>query len=477
MDAAARLILPSDTPTIVFEDGLGQRTRHPDAGGTAVERLHLRPSFATVPSFEFALRERTGRLAGFKHPAFVRVRGVERSGDADPLLTVTSDAAPGVRLSTLLAGAEARRVPLDIYAALCLIRQMVSALAMLHDGVRDVAHGTLGTERLFVTPQSRLLVAEPVLGAAIEQLRLPRDRYWRELGVAVAPGTTRPLLDARTDAMQMGLVALALILGRPLRDAEVLAGLGDLVSSVWAVSPRGGFEPLPHGLRGWLSRSLQLDPQRSFASPTEARTELDALLGDAELVSSPARLDEFLTRYRAGDGRTPALVRRTAHREPTGPTLVEATPAAAPGPTLQPAEVSVPAASATSGVSGVAADDTPLRTWWWRVAGVAALLAMLAGAALLLRWPENGNDAAATGTLELSTRPATVKAIIDGTPRGATPLVVALEAGPHTVELRGTGRPRRIQLTITPGLKVSQFVDLTTGTKGRSRGPAAPRQR
>ena len=82
----------------------------------------------------------------------------------------------------------------------------------------------------------------------------------------------------------------------------------------------------------------------------------------------------------------------------------------------------------------------------------------------------------ALGTLELSTRPAMVDAFIDGTRRGSTPLVVPLDAGTHTVELRGAGKPRRIQLTINPGMKVSQYVDLTAASRTKA-GRASVRQR
>ncbi|MEQ1728756.1 MAG: hypothetical protein ABL982_10270 [Vicinamibacterales bacterium] len=467
MNPAARITLSPDSPRIIFEDGLGQRTRRADGvDGQATEVLRLRASFATVPSFEFALRERAGRLAGFRHPSFVRVRGVERSGDAEPLLSVVSDAAPGLRLSAVLAGAQARRVPLDIYAALCVVRQLVSAMATLHGAVRDVAHGTLAPERLFITPQSRLLIAEPVLGAAIEQLRLPCERYWRELRVVVPPGTTRPRLDARTDVMQIGVVALSLVLGRPLRDDESPLRIGELVSSVWAVSPRGGFEPLPHGLRGWLARALQIEPHRAFASPIEARSELQAVLGDSELTSSPASLDAFLARYRASDAPAPAVVR-------TAPSVRET--------------VAVEAVvSAVSPDSSASHTRTPVqgsrtRSWWTQRRRLAVVLVVLAvagawGTVVARRLWAGGGTVAALGTLELSTRPATVDAFIDGERRGATPLVVALDAGPHTVELRGAGKPRRIQLTITPGMKVTQYVDLTTAlAPNPRRAPARQR--
>jgi hypothetical protein len=372
-------------------------------------------------------------------------------------------------------------VPLDIYAALCLIRQLVTGVAMLHEGVRDVAHGTLAPERLIVTPQARLLIAEPVLGAAIEQLRLPCDRYWRELRVAVPPGSTRARLDARTDVMQLGVVSLALVLGRPLRDDEFPLRIEELVSSIWAVSPRGGFEPLPHGLRGWLVRALQLDPHRAFASPVEARAELGAVLGDSELVSSPASLEAFLARYRAGDTLASAIASAAPPRQPVALEPMPIAELPMPPAPLRPVGPAAPVPPPPSVVVPGRARADVSGGWWtrWKTLAAAAALVAIAGAGGSLvarRFGLMGATPVAPGTLELKTRPATVDAFIDGERIGRTPLVVPLDAGTHTVELRGAGRTRRIQLTINPGMKVSQYVDLAATRAAKAR-PVQPRQR
>lgn len=505
MDAAARQNHPLDPPLVIFEDGLGQRTRHTDAsGGAGTDVLRLRPSFAAVSSFEFALRERVARLAAFRHAYYTRVRGVERSLGPEPSLAVVSDAAAGLRLSDVLTEAQARRLPIDINAALCLVRQLVPALAMLHESVRDVAHGAIAPERLLVTPQARLLITEHVLGAALEQLRYPRERYWSELRIAIPPGSFAPRFDHRTDVTQLGVVALSLILGRPLRDDEFPARIGDVVASTWAVSPRGGFEPLPPGLRGWLARTLQLDSQRSFASAVEARVELDTVLGDGELVSSPASLEAFLTRFTATEAMAPALTgapRRPAPQPHTAQEVVAAAAAPAPPPaapaatwpasppapieTALPTPPPAPVVEASGDVQptvpaaleGYGGDDggeadpggfTPDQhvAWWrnWRSLGalVAVVAVIAAGGTITARRVSSDAGAyAPSGTLELSTRPAGVEAFVDGEPRGTTPLAIALSPGAHIVEIRDDTAPRRIPITINPGMKVSQFIELT----------------
>jgi hypothetical protein len=340
----------------VFRDGLGERRHVADpTGSDALELLCLRGELAAVPSFEFALRERVSHLANFRHTSFGRVRGVERMTDRDATLAVVSDHTPGVRLSELLLNAEERRLGLDINTALCLIRQLVPAVAMLHESTREVAHGAIGPERLIVTPNARLVIVEYVLGAALEQLRYSPERYWADLRIALPRTAGVARFDQRADVTQVGVVALSLILGRPLRDDEYPTRIADVVASTWAVSARGGFEPLPPGLRGWLGRALQLDSRNAFASAIEARDELDKVIGDGETLASPASLEAFLTKYHAAAHNSAASIPPAGARQgfassaKPGPTPV-------PLPKPQPSYTETPAL----GLSIPIADATPM---------------------------------------------------------------------------------------------------------------------
>ena len=116
---------------MTFEDGLGERHLVVDRAHEPVEMLCLRGELTSVPSFEFALRERVSRLATFRHTCYRHVRSVERLKDSGSTLALVSDATNGVRLSEILAFAERENIPLDIDAALCLLRQLVPAVAML----------------------------------------------------------------------------------------------------------------------------------------------------------------------------------------------------------------------------------------------------------------------------------------------------------------------------------------------------------
>jgi PEGA domain-containing protein len=315
---------------VTFEDGLGSRRLAVDrARNEAVEMLCLRGELTGVPSFEFALRERLSHLAAFSHVCYNRVRSVERLKDPGSTLALVSDVVVGTRLSEILRFAEMNDVTLDIDAALCLLRQLVPAIAMLHENMPDIAHGALGAERLVVTPNARLIVVEHALGSALEQLRYSQERYWRELRVAVPRSAGLPRFDHRTDATQLGVVALSLILGRQLHEDEGPARLADLVSSAWAVSARGGLEPLPAGLRAWMMCALQLDARNSFESAIDAQEDLERVLGESDYLAAPASLEAFLDRYRAAT-EPPAA---PAVTEPTWPNY---------GHTQEPLHASLP---------------------------------------------------------------------------------------------------------------------------------------
>jgi hypothetical protein len=517
MDAAAVGIpLPSPQPTqLTFEDGLGERRYAIGAVSEPLEVLKLSSVLSSVSSFDFALRERAARLTGFRHDSYGRVRSIELDRRTSALL-VTSDYVAGVRLSTLLAEAQKRGLPLEFNAVRCLIRQLVSAAAALHSAAPDVANGAIALERLILTPAGRLMVVEYVLGAALEQLGHTRARYWRELAVAL-PGTVgTPAFDARTDVTQVGAVALALILGRPLTPEDYPERLVDLMQSATMRSSSGSVEPLSLNTRDWLMQALQLDQWESFASPTDAREALDDAFGTENNIVELAALQVFLARYAATDVPTepdlgPRLEamkaflarypsRRGAEKaepetseevlSPPPPAAEPASAVATPEPTPAPAppppperprvdmpaitiaealeelepEAELPRFETTGAIPSYAEERrgaTPVRARYrMRLIAAALGVVLLLGAIGALLYFRGGGSAAATGTLSVTTLPAGIAVFVDGKPHGVTPLGVELPAGEHVVELRTDTEQRRIPITMTVGGQVSQYLEL-----------------
>ena len=352
--------LPDSTSSPGFVDGFGLRQRSREAtGGDLIETLRLHDALVAAPGFDFALRERVGRLANFRHAYYARARRVDRLEGAT--LALVGDTVEGSRLSRILEVAQAFDLDLDVNAALCLLRQIVPAVAMLHQNARDVSHGALAPERILVTPNARVVLVEYVLGAAIESLTYSRERLWKELRVAVPPGAGPARLNHRADVMQIGVVALALIVGRPLGDDD-LRDLPSLLASATENSVMGGREPISDALRRWLSRALQLDSRGAFESALEAQLALDDVLsGDAGYIAAPVALESFLTRYNECALKMAQwpVIAPTAPRVPDAPAEPEARQApeaVVAAVAIAPVPLKVPPPSPKLGVARVSAD-------------------------------------------------------------------------------------------------------------------------
>ena len=210
-------------PPMTFDDGLGRgcgsSIRAQRAGGHALSSRRA----DAVPAFEFALRERVGRLATFRHPCYAAVRSVERLKDPGrrSRSCPTSPSACGCPRCSRFA--EAADITLDIDAALCLLRQLVPAVAMLHETC-PTSRTARSRPSAWWSPRRAADHRRTRARSALEQLRCSHERYWRELRIAVPRFRRLPRFDHRADVTQIGIVALSLILGRPLHDEEDPAG-------------------------------------------------------------------------------------------------------------------------------------------------------------------------------------------------------------------------------------------------------------
>ncbi|MBA3639154.1 MAG: PEGA domain-containing protein [Acidobacteria bacterium] len=463
--------------------------------------LRINPALTAVPSFEFALRERVARLANFRHGYYARVRRVDRAQPHSSALALVSDHVEGTRLSEILRVAEDRGLQLDINAALCLIRQLVPALVLLHENARDAAHGLVGPERLVVTANGRLVIAEHVCGAAVEQMQYGRERLWHEFRVAMPPSAGIPRFDQRADVTGIGVVALSLVLGRPLRDDEFPRKLADLLAEATERTALGDEQPLSAPLRSWLARALQVDVRRAFASAPEALAALEEISAEnSTYVAAPVALETFLSRFiSAVLAPPPVAAPAPIAVAPPAPMLVPPAPVVVshpvPAPPPSPAPVAlhqeVPAvveAAAGTDVKELAellgisetqnveaalfnpaepfnvpappiappAPSSQRSIKKWIAAAATVVVLATAGVA---SYKMLGREATpAMATLSVQSNPAGVPVFVDGVERGSTPARITLAPGPHILELR-RGVPRVIPVTLTAGAEVSQYLE------------------
>lgn len=452
-------VLPSvSEPTLGAVDGFGRRTRglDPDSGDE-VEILELSPALVEHAGFVSALADRVARFAAVRHASYVHLRRLDRpSGDR---LTLVSDDTGGWRLSQMLAVASSTGLPLDITVVIGLLRQLLPAVALFGRHNRETAIGALAPERLIVTPQGRLVIAEHAFGPAIEKLNFGRERLWRDFRVTMAPSAGLPRANPRADAHAIGVVALSLLLGRSLAEDEYPTQLSALVDS--AVEYRSGeTAPLSKALSSWLTRALQFDISNSFQSPHEAQVAFESVLASdrAYVTSSPA-LDEWIAKVGAvlDQSRSTSAVAPAQAPSTTAPQTPEA-----------PTAPQAPEAPSTSALT-----RHPV------VLALALLVVVLSSLVAWLWTRDAGGPRAGEGELVVQSRPVAARVSIDGEERGVTPLTLSLPSGAYVLEVQsGKSEPRVIPLTIQAGVQTAQYIELqnvalTGGLDVRSDPPGA----
>jgi hypothetical protein len=499
-------------------DPLGTRLVISDRPGERLEQLRFAPELLSA-GFEAALREQVARFAQFRHPCYARVRRLDRL-EGGTALALVSEHPRGARLSDVLAVAERDGLELDINAALCVVRQLVPAVAALHHASHGAAHGTISPDRILITPNARIVLTEHVVGPAIEQLGLSRSKLWRDLRImapASAAGGVR--LDVRADLVQMGAVSLALILGRLLR-ADELDTLPELLASARETTVLGRKDLVAAPLRRWLLRALQLDRRGSFGSTADAQAGLDDVLSEeGGYVTAPIALESFLVRYQehaarprrtpGGTGSQPAAVTMHAAAEAALTAPLDSAASTQPpdaaigvasgertdsGPVLAltSAEMILPPENIATdlanepdaltaneraelkgfleGIEGTSmqshsspqpiAPVPPRRMTRERLALVLCAVVAIAEAAYIWTLKASNVPVAEEGLVSIESRPAGATVVIDDRERGVTPLSLSLAPGPHVLALRTATSSRAVALTVQAGTTHAQYVEL-----------------
>jgi hypothetical protein len=485
-------LAPVDITKKVSYDGFGIRTLSLDPeNGEAVGVLSFAASLASAHPFAAATGERVARLARVRHAMYARVRKIERPA-ADTLL-LYSDHVPGWRLSDVLTVVERERWRLDISTVLALLRQLLPAVALFSRHQRDATIGTIGPERLILTPQGRLVIAEFVLAPGLEKVQYSSERLWRDLRVAM-PATASPSkIPPSADVVGIGIVALSLLLGRRLRDDEFLLSLGPVFDTLTETSG-DTTRRLSGAFRTWISRALQFDVQASYQTTQEAQVAFEEMLAhEPSYVTSSASLNQFVIEFERAAGSPPAPsavsvpvwaaapasvwpapAAPAAPAAPTAPTAPVAPVApvspVAPTAPVAPAAPSAPVAPIApvvpderGPIGAVLAPPEPVPAPLWRkhvliVTGGIALIEAVA-----IAWLLSGGGAASPdrGELVVQSRPVAARVTIDGEERGITPYTSELSPGSHVLEVRvGRSEPRVIPLMIRGGMQTSLYVEL-----------------
>jgi len=470
----------ANAPVTMAIDGFGSRTHGIDSeSGDEVELLELSAELVEHSGFVATLGERVARFAAVRHASYVHMRRLDRPS-ADRLELI-SDLTPGWRLSEMLSASTAAGVAIDITVVIAMLRQLLPAVALYGRHNRDAAIGALAVERLIVTPQARLVIAEHAFGPALEKLNFGRDKLWRELRVAMPPSAGLPRSNQRADANAMGVVALSLLLGRVLATEEYPSQLQGLVEGV-REHRDGELSPLATTFANWLGRALQFDVRTAFQAPSAAQVAFESVLAsDRSYVTSSTKLDEWVATVSAiiEAGRNPAAAEPPLPQESETLTVVapevieESSPLVDDAPDVALVhQVDEPQDYGREEAGGRGLDQIGRRAPATRLLPLLALGAVIVLLLGLVGWlwtRDTGAPRAGEGELVVQSRPPGARVSVDGTERGVTPVTLRLPSGAHVLQVQvGKSEPRVIPLTIQANVQTAQYVELqgvqATGT-------------
>jgi hypothetical protein len=416
-----------------LSDALGDRLlMFDDTGSPSLELLRIKPELSRAEGFDEALRRRVEELADFTHPSLAKVRAVESLGEEDGLALISNHTV-GRRLSEILNDAQGSQFAIE------LVRQLVPVLAALHEQGHGIAHGLLTPERVIVTPEGRLVLTEYVLASAVDALRLSPEKLREKLGLVMPPGVVT-LDDPRADVVQLGYLALSLVIGRQVRSLDAAP---EIVGLLNRQSLDRGRET-PRYLFKWLVRALQVDGS-SFESASDAERALrdwpQGELAEGPVRKSVASGSEILAQpplqVDAPERRFWLKPVERPRSRPARFVVVEPEPA--------PSSEAADPASHEAAEPDPAPRQTPVANWL--VAGlallclvesliIAGLLASRVSVAAATQPRSAAAAATSSGTLSLNAVPwADVS--LDGKSLGRTPVMnLSVSVGSHEVTWR-----------------------------------------
>ena len=286
-----------------FADALGLRHRATDPDGSAIEVFRLCSDLSAAATTEAAITARASRLSAFVHPGFAAIHRVERVPGPPDQLVIVSAAVSGIRLSDLLRRGAERGIAPGPGAVRSLARQIAGAMADFHRAFPDLAHGTLAPERVVVCPDGRAVIVEHLLSPALEPLRMGRAALWTTFQIPVPSGAGSARFDQVTDVVQLGMLTLALVLGRPVALEEYPHEVERMLAD--AAAPADGRRPLgTPAMRAWLLRCFQVQMRSAFRTAAEAAAAFEEVVDDEpRLRSRPSAVVAYLEAVEPGSTR------------------------------------------------------------------------------------------------------------------------------------------------------------------------------
>ncbi len=274
-------------------EGLGTRRAVRTGAGSLETTLEVDPALVSAEGFFDAVARQRDVLKQFDHPQLASATAVGRRQDGGRLTCdVVSEHPPGERLGHLLDRCQESGVPLSTAAVLYLVRELIDVVRGLHAHRAGLFHGAITVDAVIITSDQRVVLRDQVFGHALTTVSLPADAWWRDHQIPVPATAGIPAFTPLTDQVQIGVLALSLLLGRRLDRAEYPSRLGTLLEMATETSIDGDEQPLGAALKAWMERTLLVSADGPFRSLGAAAQSLDELLdAEAGYVAAPIGLE------------------------------------------------------------------------------------------------------------------------------------------------------------------------------------------
>jgi serine/threonine protein kinase len=273
--------------------------------GGFIKRVALKrilPEFAADPARVEMFIQEARIAARVNHPNVVQIFEL---GESNGQWFIAMEYIDGWDLSAIIRAATHAGLPIPLSVVLRLAVDMCAGLHAAHVCVDDdgqilsIVHRDVSPHNVLVSRTCVAKVAD--FGVSKASDSIPRTKTGELKGkvVYMAPEQVDPkvgTIDRRTDIYAAGLTLYEMLTGKkPLRRETEMAMLDAVIKA--AVPDIRTLRPdLPAGLVAILDKALKRDPAARFQTAAEMQAALEALAGQENLVSTPARCLEYLAK-------------------------------------------------------------------------------------------------------------------------------------------------------------------------------------
>ncbi len=283
-------------------------------------------------SIEVVTAERRGAILQdqlAKREPSGRVAQIFDVGDRDGYFYIAMEYIEGEDLSELVA-----KGPIEPQRAVDIALDILDVLVKAHTFQtvieerthRGIIHGDIKPRNIRITPAGQVKVLDFGIAKAVSMTRSLTFNQFGSIPYSSPERLQTGDMDARSDVWSVAIVLFEMLTGKPYFEAEVSSKLEWMIRNYNALQP--SLATLPPGLREILSRALDPDLNRRFASAATFR----AALHDWRAYGKAASVE-------AAD---PDATRRTVYPNPDESTRRASAIPPAPAPARLPLRFPVP---------------------------------------------------------------------------------------------------------------------------------------